>query len=260
MAVEVLNTNLSVGLERFAFLLKDPNGSPIRDGAATVKFSRLIASTGQEVQAANGEALYFGMGMPDGGSWVAYTSFDASGPWNLEVSVTRADGWQGTVKDQVEVLGGSELPRAGMLAPVAALPKADPGADLAALTSDEKPVEALYTGTLAEAKAAGKAAVVLFSSPGNCRAAVCQATLDAMKSVQAQLGSRATFIHVESRDMANPAELSAAAKSWGLPGELWLFVIDPRGSIVARAEGGVDADEMGLLTRMALGESVTKPQ
>lgn len=261
LTIQVLNSALALGLERFAFLMKDENGSPIRDGTATVKFSRIIAATGQAVKAADGEAIYFGQGMPDGGSWVAYTEFDSSGPWELEVNLVRADGWNGILKTNVEVLGKSDAPRAGMMAPAVDLPHVAPGGDFKALTSDDKPVEALYTGSLADAKAAKQPAVVLFASPAHCASPpLCKATLDGMKAVQAQLGSRARFIHVESRDPQDPSQMSAAAKAWGLTTDPWVFILDARGSVVARAEGGVDNTELDLLTRMALGEAVTKPQ
>lgn len=260
LSIQVLNSGLALGLERFAFLLKDENGSPIRDGSTTVKFSRIVAATGQEVKAADGEALYFGQGMPDGGSWVAYTEFDSSGPWALQVDLVRSDGWSGTVKTQAEVVGKSDAPRAGMLAPAVDLPRLSPGGDLQALTSDPKPLEALYTRSLKEAKEAKQPAVVLFASPAHCPKPDCKATLDGMKAVQATRGSRATFIHVESRDAADPKQLSAAAKAWGLSSDPWLFVLDARGTVVARAEGGVDNTELDLLTGLALGEAVTKPQ
>jgi hypothetical protein len=260
LSIQVLNSGLALGLERFAFLLKDENGSPVRDGAATVKFSRIVAATGQEVKAADGEAIYFGQGMPDGGSWVAYTEFDSSGSWALEVNLVRSDGWSGALKTQVEVQGKSDAPRAGMLAPAAELPRLASGGDLKALSSDEKPVEALYTSSLADAKTAKQPAVVLFASPAHCPTPMCKATLDGMKVVQAQLGSRARFIHVESRDAEDPTQMSAAAKAWGLSTDPWVFILDARGNVVARAEGGIDNTEMDLLTRMALGEQVTKPQ
>ena len=260
LTIQVLNSGLALGLERFSFLLKDENGSPVRDGTATVKFSRIVAATGQEVKAADGEAIYFGQGMPDGGSWVAYTEFDSSGTWALDVTLVRSDGWNGALRTEVEVQGKSDAPRAGMLAPAVDLPHVAPGGDVKALTSDDKPVEALYPSSLADAKAAKQPAVVLFASPAHCASPVCKATLDGMKTVQAQLGSRARFIHVESRDPKNPSQFSAAAKAWGLATDPWVFVLDARGNVVARAEGGVDNTELDLLTRMALGEQVTKPQ
>lgn len=260
LSIQVLNSGLALGLERFAFLLKDENGSPVRDGTVTVKFSRIVASTGQEVKAADGEALYFGQGMPDGGSWVAYTEFDSSGPWALQIDLLRTDGWAGTAKTQVEVVGKSDAPRAGMLAPAAELPRISPGGDLTSVTSDPKPLEALYTRGLKEAKEAKQPAVVLFASPAHCPKPDCKATLDGMKAVQATRGSRATFIHVESRDAADPSQLSAAAKAWGLSSDPWLFILDARGSVVARAQGGVDNTELDLLTGLALGEAVTQPQ
>ena len=80
LTIEILNTQLAVGLERFAFHIKDSKGNVIRDGSVSLSFGRLNPD-GSRSDSADGEALYFGQGLPNGGSWIAYSEFDASGRW-----------------------------------------------------------------------------------------------------------------------------------------------------------------------------------
>lgn len=260
LTLEVLNTELALGLERFSFLLKDANGNPIRDGNARVRFFRILPQSGESVNAADGEALYFGVGMPNGGSWVAYTEFDASGPWGLEVELTRSDGRKGLASMEVDVQGKTDTPRVGQAPPAVELPRLTEGGDLGQLTSDPNPLEALYTTSLIEARDSGRPSVILLASPAHCPTDMCRAALSALKSLQGTYASRVNFLHFETHDLADPTQFSAAYEAWGLPSEPWFFFLDARGLVASRVEGGLDNTELDLLIRLALGEQVTKPQ
>ncbi|MCE7938944.1 MAG: hypothetical protein DYG90_10255, partial [Chloroflexi bacterium CFX6] len=118
------NSELALGLERIAFHLKDEAGGLLRDGTVTVTYYRVLAQTGQSARQSSGGAVYFGAGMPDGGAWVVYTEFDSSGPWDMQVQVTRADGTVLEGRSQVDVVGRTRTPAVGSAPPTGDTPVA----------------------------------------------------------------------------------------------------------------------------------------
>lgn len=250
LTIEVLNDEVAVGFERVAFRILDAGGAPI-SAAADVqgtfnRVSQLSADQQMAQKVSSGTAFYFGEDLPSGGSWVVYSDFDASGPWWWDIVATRGD-WRGQGRADVEVVAQSAAPRAGDRPPEANTPTLGPETDIAAITSDPEPLEALYETSLADAVAERTGAVVLFASPAHCDTPACAATLEELKQVQRTIGSQTTFIHVESRDLDNPDELSATARAWGLEDEPWTFVINKRGYIGARVKGELGATELQLL-------------
>lgn len=253
LTIEVVNTELALGLERIGFRIKDAAGGQVRDGTVNVTYYRILAQSGQSARQATGQALYFGAGLPDGGKWVVYTEFDSSGPWDMQVQVTGAGGsLEG--RTQVDVIGRTRTPAAGHAPPTGDTPVAGPSGDLATLTTDAAPEPALYQQTVEQARTSGKPTVVYFGSPAHCPASICQATLDEVKAVRTTVGDRANFIHVETLDPAQPANQTPAAAAWGVDAGPWLFVLGKRGLVSARVEGAVDRTELQLLVERALGE------
>lgn len=253
LTIELLNTELALGLERIGFRLKDAGGGQVRDGAVNVTYYRILSQTGGSARQATGQAVYFGAGLPDGGKWVVYTEFDASGPWDMQVQVTGAGGTlEG--RTRVDVIGRTRTPATGHAPPSGDTPVAGASGNLEALTTDASPEPALYQQSVEQARTSGKPSVVYFGSPANCPTSICQATLDEVKAVRATVGDRANFIHVETLDPAQPANQTPAAAAWGVDAGPWLFVIGKRGLISARAEGAIDRTELQLLVERALGE------
>lgn len=253
LTIEVLNSELALGLERIAFRLKDEAGGQLRDGTVSVTYYRVLSQTGQSARQSSGGAVYFGGGLPDGGAWVVYTEFDSSGPWDMQAQVSRSDGTVLEGRTQVDVIGRTRTPAVGSPPPTGDTPVVAEGGDLASVSSDSAPDAALYRTTVAEASTSGKPTVVLFASPAACGSALCQAALDELKAVKQQYGDRINVIHVETHDPANVNSLTPAAVAWGVQSGPWLFVLDKRGLISARAEGGVDRTELGLLVDRVLG-------
>lgn len=254
ITVDLTNSELALGMERLAFRMYDASGAEILGTGYTVEtvIYRTDPQTGSYVKVASGNALYFGLGVPDGGAWVVYTEFDSSGPWALEVIVRRADGWTGRMRRDFTVAGRTLTPRVGDLPPSLDTPAAS-GDDLSAVTSDPSPDPELYSLTLAAATTSGRPTVIHFGSPGHCTTPVCGPTLDEVKSVKAQYASQVNFIHVETRDLTDPSKLSSTASAWGLPSEPWTFVLNGQGRVTARVEGPLDRSELGLLVKQVLG-------
>lgn len=257
--LEVKTTVVGPGFDRFAFVLHEDDGEAIDNGDVETTFYRQSSSGPQRT--ASGPALMFGPGLTGGGRWVTYTDFDASGIWSVDVVVQRLDGSQSVARADFQVSGRTRLPSAKQPPPTGETPYAADPADLARYTTDPNPNGSLYDKTVASAAASGLATVVHFSSPGNCPDDVCRDALTEIKRAASTWGTAANFIHIESRDPADPSQLSATAKDWGLPGDPWTFVFDKKGLLYARVEGPVGVDELNLLTRRASGmvESTNAP-
>lgn len=255
MTVEIVNSELAVGLERIAFRLTGQDAAMIAsESEVSTEFYRLHADGEVAGMASSGPAQYFGSGLPGGGAWVVYAPFDSSGEWGFGISATRPDGTVARAHFNVQVAARPAAPRVNEVPPFGDTPTA--GTDLAAITSDPSPNPALYALTITAAAASGRPTVVHFGSPGHCvTGEACRAALDEVKATWAVYRDRANFVHIETHDFADPTALSAAAKAWGLPSEPWTFVLDVRGRITARAEGAIDQVELGLL----LDRELAKP-
>ena len=122
-----------------------------------------------------------------------------------------------------------------------------------------------------------------FATPAFCKTATCGPSLQVMQGLQKSFGDKMNFIHVEvykypfsdsvqlQNDAAERASkekrsltpeeeragLSDAMVAWHLQSEPWLFLIDAKGNIAARFEGGITKEEIGpALTRLIAGEQV----
>lgn len=259
ITMEIKTSVIGPGFDRFAFVLAKDDGQAIDNGSVTTTFYRQSASGPQRT--ASGPALFFGRALTGGGRWVTYTDFDASGIWSVDVTVQLMDGTQGVARADFQVSGRSKLPSAKQPPPTGETPYAKDESEVAALTTDPKPANDLYYKRVSSAVLSGYATVVHFSSPGNCPDDVCRDALDPIKRAASAWKLSANFIHIESRDPADPSQLSATAKDWGLPGDPWTFIFDKQGYLYARVEGPVGVDELNLLTRRASGmdESTNAP-
>ena len=66
-------------------------------------------------------------------------------------------------------------------------------------------------------------------------------------------GTPMRFIHAEIYKDNDPAAgVSPWVSEWGLVSEPWVFVVDGSGTITAKFEGGVSADELEAAARDAL--------
>jgi Thioredoxin-like domain len=129
---------------------------------------------------------------------------------------------------------------------------------------------ALYQISLDAALQNGKPTAILFATPNFCRTATCGPSVMVLSQLQQQFGSQMNFIHSEiyrypfgdsaklqaesiaksqsegrapTQDELN-AGFSDAMIAWNLPSEPWLFLIDAKGIIAARYEGGITIEEL----------------
>lgn len=259
ISIEIKTSVIVPGFDRLAFVLKRDDGEVIENGNVETTFYRQSDSGPQRT--ANGPALFFGRGLTGGGRWVTYTDFDASGPWSVDVAVQLMDGTQGIARADFQVAGRTKLPAARQPPPTGETPYAEDASGVAALTTDPNPANDLYYKRVSSGVVSGYATVVHFSSPGNCPEAECRDALDPIKRAATAWKLGANFIHIESRDPADPSQMSATAKDWGLTTDPWTFIFDTQGFLSARVEGPLGVDELNLLTRRASGmdESTNAP-
>ncbi len=253
LEVAIANRELSLGEERVAFRLRDGSGRTLTGSDVTVKAELLaVRADGARSAVAQGPALYFGSEFSDGGSWVTYTDFDSSGDWILHVTASRSDGWTAAGEAVVHVAGRTAAPRIGGRPPADG--DARSPAERAAQSSDPQPDPDLYQLSVSEAIASGRPTLIVLGSPGHCPTAACRETLAEVKAVKAEYQGRVNFVHVETRDAADPSRPAPAAAAWQLPSEPWTYLVDGSGRIVNRIEGPVDRRELRALLKRHLGD------
>jgi hypothetical protein len=97
----------------------------------------------------------------------------------------------------------------------------------------------------------GKKPVVLaFATPLLCQSRVCGPVVDIVDQVHAQLGAKASFIHVEIyKDNKVADGFLPQVEAFRLPTEPWVFVIDRHGRVSTRFEGAFSAGELAAAVK-----------
>jgi hypothetical protein len=266
---------LAIGLLRDNTPLNDPNAK------VHLKFFNLDENNAQPQ--GETDAIYYGQGLP-AGFYVAYPTFDKPGNWGVEIQVQLpGQAKPSTSKQRLEVKPSSNVPTVGQPAISTRTLTVKDVPDLAQLSSGANPDPAMYQISLDQALKNGKPTALLFATPAFCRTATCGPSLDVMQGLQKTYGDKVNFIHVEvykypfsdsvqaqeqaaataakeKRDLT-PAEantgLADAMVAWHLQSEPWLFLIDARGTVAARFEGGITKEEIGpMLEKLIAGQPV----
>jgi len=182
------------------------------------------------------------------GLYRAEFDFDRAGTWAITVTPERGDPLPPA---PFTVLEETNSPNVGETAPEAPAPTLRDHA-IEDLTTDRDPDPRFYELTLAEALNSGRRTVLVFSTPAYCMTATCGPLLDTVKA-QADGYPEVNFIHIEVYTGFNepgfapvPESLATAASAeyWNLPSEPWVFVIDEQGTVTARFEGLMTANEL----------------
>ncbi|HEU5088017.1 MAG TPA: thioredoxin family protein [Roseiflexaceae bacterium] len=263
-------TEALVGTNRIAIgLLRD--GSPINDPQAQVHL-RFFDLTGSDAATTDEkDATYYGQGLP-AGIYVAYTNFAKPGTYGVEISVKTAGQTEASsARYQLDVKSESAAPQVGQPAISTKTLTVNDVPDVSHLSSGPSPDPALYQVSLDQALTSGKPIALLFATPNFCRTATCGPSVQVLSQLQKKYGDRMVFIHTEvykypfGDSFKQQTEALAAAETagraptadelhagmsdamvaWGLPSEPWLFLIDGKGVIAARYEGGITSEEIG---------------
>lgn len=238
------------------------NGTPVNDPQLKVRlgFYFLGAGDTSKVQSES-EALYRGEGLPTG-LYVAYPTFDKAGSWNMEVRIDESNDTSQVSRQRIEVLEKPSTPAVGSPAIPSKNLTVHEQPDLKQLTSDINPDPDLYQMTIADAIEAHKPFLVAFSTPGFCQSAVCGPNLQVIKKLKNELKSQLNFIHVEVYpypfgDSFQQGRYVAPMGEWKLRTEPWTFLVDGKGTIQAKYEGGITFAEMEpALKQLATGQPI----
>lgn len=257
----VAASELVVGHNRLAMGVVKA-GTPVNDPQLKVQLGFYFLGAGEtSTVQSQSQAVYRGEGLP-AGLYVAYPTLNKAGPWNMEVRIDAPDGVSQVSRMRVDVLEHSSTPAVGSPAiPSKNLTTRDMP-DLKQLTSDSSPDPDLYQLTIADAIAAHKPFLVAFATPGFCQSATCGPNIRVVKQLKNEFKSQVNFIHVEVYpypfgDAVQQGRFVPAMGEWKLKTEPWTFLVDGKGIIQAKYEGGFTLAELEpALKQLAAGEAV----
>ncbi len=240
----MLSGDLAVGQNRFLFTLVDARSQrnvAVPETRVSVEFFDLASSHTSPV--ARGDGVFVWADPDREGVFVVPVVLGAAGAWE---AVVRPEGAPAS-RVGFEVRDEPSTPRIGSKAPASPTRTlADVGGRVGEITSDPRPNRRFYQRSISQAISMAIPFVVVFGSPGHCSGTGCAHMLTVAKRVAATT-SELTFIHVEVyRDPQAPTPQSVhpAVGEWGLPSEPWLFVVNARGSVVAKFERVVSQEEL----------------
>jgi hypothetical protein len=248
---------LAIGLVR--------SGTPLNDPAAKVHLRFFNLDENNPQPKAETDATYYGQGLP-AGFYVAYPTFDKPGNWGVEIQVQLpGQPKPSTSKQRLEVKEHSKVPNIGEPAIAVKTLTVKDVPDLAHLSSGTDPDPAMYQVSLDQALRSDTPTALLFATPGFCKTATCGPSLQVMQGLRKHYGDKMNFIHVEvytypfgeSAQRQDNSGLSDPMVAWHLQSEPWLFLIDAKGMIAARFEGGITKEELGpALEKLIAGQPV----
>jgi hypothetical protein len=254
-------SELDVGPNRIAVGIMQ-NGTPLNepDWKLGLRFFYLDGSEDTKVQSET-TAVYRGENLPFG-LYVGYANFDRPGNWSVEISVPQGGAPQ-VFTMRLEVQATPRVPAIGQAAlPSKSLTVHD-NPKLSEITSDANPDPDFYQLSIADAIAAKKPFVIGFLTPGYCQTAVCLPNLIVLKKLKEKFKDKVNFIHVEVYpypfgDSFKQQKRVQTMVEWNLLTEPWTFLVDAKGIIQYRYEGGITFAEMEpALAQLAAGQPVT---
>jgi len=259
------------------------NNTPLNDPTAKVHLRFFNLDDANPQIKFEADAAYYGAGLP-AAFYVAYPTFDKPGNWGVEIRTQLSGQAEPSVsKQRLEVKDSSNIPIVGQPAVATKTLTVKDVPDTAQLSSGTQIDPAMYQVSLDQALQNGKPTALLFATPAFCKTATCGLSLDVMQGLQKQYGDKVNFIHSEvykfpfdqsvqlqqdatqkakqENRAPTPAELSAglsgAMIAWKLDSEPWLFLIDAKGTVAGRYEGGITKEELGpALEKLIAGQPV----
>src|SRR6266540_7026533 len=259
------------------------NNTPLNDPTVKVHLRFFNLDDANPQVKFEADAAYYGQGLP-AAFYVAYPTFDKAGNWGVEIQTQLPGQAEPSVsKQRLEVKERSNVPNIGDPAIATKTLTVKDVPDVAQLSSGPNPDPAMYQISLDQALKSGKPTALLFATPAFCRTATCGPSLAVMQGLQKIYGDKVNFIHVEvykypfdqSVNLQTKAEaqatqekrpltaeearagLSDAMAAWRLASEPWLFLIDAKGIVAARYEGGLTKEEIGpALEKLIAGQPV----
>jgi hypothetical protein len=179
--------------------------------------------------------------------------FDRKGQWAV-LAVTRSGNTFVAAPSQVQVntKKADPIPDVGERAPEVATDTLESVKGDEDLLDTRVPPSDMHQESF-DAVVGKKPVALLFATPQLCQSRVCGPVTDVALQLKAEYGDRMEFIHQEVYVDNDPqAGLREPLRSFQLPTEPWLFVVDADGMITARLEGsfGLKAFEDAVNTAL----------
>lgn len=191
--------------------------------------------------------------------YVVDVDFDSVGWWGVEVDVELegeryeqirlSNSW--VREDSNEPGIGDPVPRSEQLT-------LRDVADISEIDTSRPPNPEFHDQTIAEALDTGKPVVVAFVTPAFCQTRFCGPVMEEVIVPSfATYGDDAEFVHVEPFDLeaARGGRLISVptVEEWGLLSEPFVFVLNPDGTVAAKFEGIMEAEEINAALDAVLG-------
>jgi hypothetical protein len=165
------------------------------------------------------------------------------GAWTFAALVKEEDGYSGSLLPTPSEVGQFDPPEVGDPAPSVHTPTADEVADISEIDT-RVPPDDMHDEDLADVLGR-KPVVLLFATPQLCQSRICGPVVDVAEQVKREFGDRVAFIHQE---VYNDNEINKGVRpqmrSYRLPSEPWLFVIDRSGKVSIVIEGAFSVGEL----------------
>lgn len=253
----IISSELTKGPTRFLFSLTDRANNLIAAPDVKVRLAFYDVDTATDTVVFESDARFLWAIESERGLYATDVTFSDAGRWGTRFTATLPDGSTKTVRADYDVVATGATVALGAKAPSIETPTiASVGGDIRAVSTDKEPAERFYTTSVAAALAARKPFVIAFATPAFCETAICGPTLQTVKAVATDYPAL-TFINVEPYQMKyengalQPAldasgQLQSAAwtDAFGLRTEPWVFVIGADGTVRAKFEAVVGADEL----------------
>jgi len=184
--------------------------------------------------------------------YITQIPLDKPGAWTFAALVKEEDGYSGSLLPTPSEVGQFDPPEVGDPAPSVHTPTADEVADISEIDT-RVPPDDMHDEDLADVLGR-KPVVLLFATPQLCQSRICGPVVDVAEQVKREFGDRVAFIHQE---VYNDNEIDKGVRpqmrSYRLPSEPWLFVIDRSGKVSTVIEGAFSVGELQDAVRRVAG-------
>lgn len=266
----ILNSPLGIGPNRVAVALTEDGAllagalvsaqlyrladDPDEDSAARMLHAELslsprsIAGPGASVSVGSSPTVY-----------IANLEFDAAGWWGLSLTVDLDGEHSEGVLVRFWVREHTSEPAIGDPAPRSTQLTLREVEDVTEIDSTVPPNPNFHDLTIAEALDGGKPVVVAFVTPAFCQTRFCGPVMESVIiPIADQYGEGIHVVHVEPFSLSSAREGRLepvpAVQEWGLLQEPFVFVVAPDGTIAAKFEGIMEAEEVSAVLDGLLSE------
>jgi hypothetical protein len=172
--------------------------------------------------------------------YAGVAKFDHTGDTVVTVNATYSDGSIHTGIAHITVTDKSPSLPVGYPVPAVSQPVASTvNGDLSKIDTGVPAPDGWHTETIAQGLAQHQPMVLFFGTPGRCVSGVCGPTLKILEQLQATLGGKMLFEHIEPDYPAQSNIVSPAYQEFGLTTEPWVYFVNANGVVADRFEGSV---------------------